>query len=130
MSSALNILGIEIAALDLQSAVNYAGNLIQKGCCKGYITFTGVHGIVESQFSAEIKLAHQNAILSLPDGMPLVWIGKIKGHKRMKRCYGPDFMIKMIEFSAAKGFKHFLYGGIPGVAEKLKKRMERLYFKG
>jgi N-acetylglucosaminyldiphosphoundecaprenol N-acetyl-beta-D-mannosaminyltransferase len=42
----------------------------------------------------------------------------------MRRVYGPDFMLEMCRMSPSRGYRHFLYGGNPGVAEKLKRRLE------
>ena len=37
----------------------------------------------------------------------------------MDRVYGPDFMLDFCAFSVARGYRHFLYGGNPGIAEEL-----------
>jgi N-acetylglucosaminyldiphosphoundecaprenol N-acetyl-beta-D-mannosaminyltransferase len=37
----------------------------------------------------------------------------------MRRVYGPDLMMAVCAMSVRKGWRHFLYGGKPGVAEKL-----------
>jgi len=38
----------------------------------------------------------------------------------MTRVYGPDFMLEMCKMSVQRGYKHFLYGGKPGIADDLK----------
>jgi N-acetylglucosaminyldiphosphoundecaprenol N-acetyl-beta-D-mannosaminyltransferase len=38
----------------------------------------------------------------------------------MRRVYGPDYMIAMCRQSLQPGYRHFLYGGKPGVADLLK----------
>ena len=37
----------------------------------------------------------------------------------MRRVYGPDFLLAMCSHSLAQGYRHFFYGGRPGVAERL-----------
>ena len=54
--------------------------------------------------------------------MPTVWLGRIHGFKHMTRVYGPDYMLALCERSVARGYRHFLYGGKPGVAEELAAR--------
>jgi N-acetylglucosaminyldiphosphoundecaprenol N-acetyl-beta-D-mannosaminyltransferase len=122
----LNVLGIEIAPVNIQKAIGKIDTAITNGK-KGYITLTGVHGIIESQSSTPIKEAHRDALLSLPDGMPLVWIGWRHGFSEMDRCYGPDLMLALLGHSVHKGYTHFFYGGRPGVAEQLRNNMEKKF---
>ncbi len=55
--------------------------------------------------------------------MPTVWLGKYHGYRNMGRVYGPRLMLGLCPDSVAKGYRHFLYGGRPGVAEKLKEEL-------
>jgi N-acetylglucosaminyldiphosphoundecaprenol N-acetyl-beta-D-mannosaminyltransferase len=91
---------------------------------KGYICVTGVHGIMEAQRDANFRAILNRSFLCTPDGMPTVWVGRLQGHRRMRRVYGPDFMLEMCRLSVGRGYRHFLYGGNPGVAETLKQRLE------
>ena len=85
----------------------------------GYVCLTGVHGVMEAQSDPELREILNRAFLCLPDGMPTVWVGQMQGHRRMRRVYGPDFMMEMCRQSRLHGYRHFLYGGAPGVAEQL-----------
>ena len=44
----------------------------------------------------EFKQILDSFYMNLPDGMPGVWVGKLKGAKQMRRCYGPDFFKVMM----------------------------------
>ena len=46
--------------------------------------------------------------MTTPDGMPLVWLGKLKGERDIKRTYGPDLMDRFCELSQEKKYKHYL----------------------
>jgi N-acetylglucosaminyldiphosphoundecaprenol N-acetyl-beta-D-mannosaminyltransferase len=71
--------------------------------------------------------------LNCPDGMPLVWLGKLKGCT-MSRVSGPDFMPAFCAATANTGHRHFFYGGKPGAAEQaianLKKELPDLQIAG
>ena len=41
----------------------------------------------------------------------------------MRRVFGPEFMLQMCELSVKRSYKHFLYGGAPGVADRLKRNL-------
>jgi N-acetylglucosaminyldiphosphoundecaprenol N-acetyl-beta-D-mannosaminyltransferase len=59
--------------------------------------------------------------------MPTVWIGKLHGHRDMRRVYGPDLMLEMMKISSVRGYTHFLFGGKEGVAGLLKARLEQKF---
>lgn len=84
------------------------------------ISASGAHGLVEASKDPGFKNILQNYWLNLPDGMPIVWIGKWKGAKQIARCYGPDFFKAVMIATANKDVKHFFCGGMEGVAEQLK----------
>jgi len=117
-------LGVDVDAVNIENVVIEADNQINTSK-KGYITVTGVHGIMESQRSEYVKSAHKNAWVVVPDGMPLVYIGRIRGHKNMRRCFGPDLMYALLEHSVKNRYTHFFYGGKDGVAQLLKQKLEQ-----
>lgn len=64
----------------------------------------------------------RNAAMNIPDGMPLVWIGKRRGYPVERTC-GPDLLEKTVIDGQSIGLKHFFYGGKEGVADKLVKEL-------
>jgi N-acetylglucosaminyldiphosphoundecaprenol N-acetyl-beta-D-mannosaminyltransferase len=94
-------------------------------CC--YIAVTDMHSLMQAQQAASFKIILQNANLVVPDGFPLVWLGRRKGFALKRRVYGPELMERFCEVSAAKGYRHFFYGGAPGVAEQLSARFAARY---
>lgn len=84
------------------------------------ISCTGAHGMVEASKNANFKQVLKNFYLNLPDGMPLVWMARLRGFKNAARCYGPDIFAAMLEKSLPHKLSHFLCGGKPGVAEELR----------
>jgi len=63
------------------------------------------------------------AFLCTPDGMPMVWMGKIHGHAEMRRVYGPDLMLDVCTWSENNSCRHFFFGGAEGVAEELRDKL-------
>ncbi len=83
------------------------------------ICATSVHGLVEGWRDPAFRAVLNDAALITPDGMPLVWVGWLRGRSGMSRVYGPDLMLEICRLSADTGIRHFFYGGAPGVAERL-----------
>jgi N-acetylglucosaminyldiphosphoundecaprenol N-acetyl-beta-D-mannosaminyltransferase len=54
------------------------------------------------------------------DGMPLVWLGRSQGFPMKRRVYGPELMETFCSQTGSR-YRHFFYGGAPGVADHLAK---------
>jgi len=117
-----NVLGIGISVISMDDAIRLSDELIQSGN-RGYICATDVHTVIEAQTDSALASALNRSFLTTPDGMPLVWVAKLQGHRDIERVYGPDYMLAMCRFSVARGYRHFLFGGHPGVAERLRAEM-------
>lgn len=113
-----NVLGVRVSAINLQMAVEMAGRWIDARRC-GYMCLTGVHGVMEAQRDRDLRRILNQAFITAPDGMPMTWVGRHQGFARMDRVFGPDFMAAMCGLSAGRGYRNFLYGGKPGVADLL-----------
>jgi N-acetylglucosaminyldiphosphoundecaprenol N-acetyl-beta-D-mannosaminyltransferase len=121
-----NVLGVHISAINMEEAVGLSDCYIQAGG-RGYISVTGVHGVMEAQSDPSFLSILNSSLITAPDGMPTVWIGRVQGHPKMSRVYGPDFMLRMCELSLSRGYRHFFYGGSPGVAELQARSLSRRY---
>lgn len=119
----VNVLGVGISVLNLDSAVATLAAALREGR-RGYVCITGVHGVIESQSDPALRRIHNASLLTTPDGMPMVWMGRHAGHREMDRVYGPDLMERVFAWSQSSGATHFFYGGNTGVAEELKGRLE------
>jgi N-acetylglucosaminyldiphosphoundecaprenol N-acetyl-beta-D-mannosaminyltransferase len=122
-----NILGVQVSALDLEGAVDMADRWLASQAEQGYICVTGVHGVMEAHADPALRQILNHALINLPDGMPMTWIGRWQGHRRMERVFGPDFMAAMCRISVERGYRHFFCGGEPGVAEELGETLQRRF---
>jgi N-acetylglucosaminyldiphosphoundecaprenol N-acetyl-beta-D-mannosaminyltransferase len=119
----VNVLGVGLSVLNMESAkAAIVGALAAKR--KGYICVTGVHGVMEAQQDPAFRSILNRAFLVTPDGMPMVWAGRMAGFRQMDRVYGPDLMLDVLKWSQSSGATHFLYGGADGVAGLLKQKLE------
>ena len=122
----INVLGVGISAVNMELAVETIRQAVARRE-KGYVCVTGVHGVMESQTDPALKEIHNRALMCTPDGMPMVWLSKLAGHGRVTRVYGPDLMLELCRVSAARGYRHFFYGGAGGVAPELKRKLEERF---
>src|ERR1700743_2199344 len=77
-----NVLGVGISSINMKDALELTEtSLANNG--KGYICVTGVHGVIEAQTDAVFRGILNRSFLTVPDGMPMVWIGWLRGLSRM-----------------------------------------------
>jgi N-acetylglucosaminyldiphosphoundecaprenol N-acetyl-beta-D-mannosaminyltransferase len=89
--------------------------------------FCTVHTVVESQKSSAFRDAINATDLAATDGMPLVWLCRLKGAKKARRVYGPDTMLALCERGVALGWRHYFYGGTEDELSGLVERLQRSY---
>jgi N-acetylglucosaminyldiphosphoundecaprenol N-acetyl-beta-D-mannosaminyltransferase len=118
----VNVLGVGVSAIDVERAVSAIGDWIDARA-PHYVCVSGVHGVMESQRDAALLAIHNRAGLVTPDGMPLVWLGRLVGYRDMTRVYGPDLLLACCAKSEERGWRHFFYGGGEGVAQLLVERL-------
>jgi N-acetylglucosaminyldiphosphoundecaprenol N-acetyl-beta-D-mannosaminyltransferase len=120
------VLGVKVSAVNMDSSVRLADRWIAAGK-PGYVCVTGVHGVMEAQRDPMLRLILNRAAMNVPDGMPMTWIGRTQSLRHMDRVFGPDFMAAMCRLSVERGYRNFLYGGKPGVAQRLSDALERRF---
>lgn len=120
--SRFDVLGVPVSAIDMNLALDVIDDWIRQRT-PHYVCVTGVHGVMESQRDADLREIHERAGLVTPDGMPLVWLAHLAGLAHVHRVYGPDLMLACCRTSVERGYRHFLYGGAPGVTDVLTRRL-------
>jgi len=121
-----SILGVPVHAVQIPEVVSQIRAWIRSDVSGRYIAVTGMHGIAESQSDEDYRQALDAADLVVPDGMPLVWLGRWHGHPLKRRVYGPELMETFCKETGST-FRHFFYGGAPGTAELLADSMRQRY---
>jgi N-acetylglucosaminyldiphosphoundecaprenol N-acetyl-beta-D-mannosaminyltransferase len=118
----VDVLGVGVDSVSMSTAVQILAGWIERGE-RRYVCVTGVHGVMESQRDPELMRIHRDSGLTVPDGMPLVWSARYAGVKAATRVYGPDLMLAVLERARQAGWSSFLYGGGPGTAPLLVRRL-------
>jgi len=124
------VLGVRLAALQIPDVIERMEAWIARRDGSRFIAVTNVHVVMEARHKPSFRKVLESADLCVPDGMPLVWVGRLRGHPLERRVYGPDLLLDFCRETHEEGYRHFFYGGAPGVpealAEKLKERFPRL----
>jgi len=88
---------------------------------------TSVHGAMEAHDMLEFREILNRADLITPDGMPLVWVLRLKGVRNQQRVYGPTLMLHVLEMAAREKISVGFYGGESNALQMLVARMKTVY---
>ena len=129
----INILGVRISVVNLNKACLFIEECIKQRK-KTYICVAPVATIVDCWQDKEYLKIVNEAGMTTPDGIPIVWLGKLRGEKNIERTYGPDLMHALCDLSQQRGYRHYFLGGAPEknglLVEKLKARFPKLEIAG
>jgi N-acetylglucosaminyldiphosphoundecaprenol N-acetyl-beta-D-mannosaminyltransferase len=125
-SPVFRVLGVKVNAIQIPQVVAQIERWIAQRSASHYIAVTGMHGVTEAQHDSYFKQILNAADMVVPDGMPLVWLGRRHGHRMERRVYGPEMMQTFCRETSDK-YRHYFYGGAEGVPELLAETLQREY---
>ena len=118
-----NILGVQISAISMPDALDSFRNWIDARQ-PHYVCVTPAHAVMECWDHPELRQIYNSSGLTTPDGMAIVWLLRWAGFENVTRVYGPDLLLAACQASLETGWRHHFYGGAPGVAEELVRRLK------
>lgn len=98
-----------VSAVTMTQALQLLRQQVLKGT-PSYVCFANLEATALAQRDAGFRMIHNCSLLTLPDGMPLIWYARIVGESRVERITGPDILIKVLKMSSQYGFTHYFYG--------------------
>jgi N-acetylglucosaminyldiphosphoundecaprenol N-acetyl-beta-D-mannosaminyltransferase len=125
-TNAIGILGIPISVITMKSAVAQIAAWIAAGERKS-ICVADVHSVMQAQRDEVHREALLGADMVTPDGIPLVWVAKVRGASSMTRVCGADLMAAVCEASLERGWRHYFYGCTDEVLSALVRRLAMNY---
>jgi N-acetylglucosaminyldiphosphoundecaprenol N-acetyl-beta-D-mannosaminyltransferase len=81
--------------------------------------FCTVHSLVAGHDNARLRDVFESAAMVCTDGVPLVWVARLRGAGGAERVCGPDVMLTLLDRGREVGLRHYFLGGRPGIAEVL-----------
>lgn len=127
------VLGTYIDALDWQGVteriLRWAAAREGRAVC-----LCNVHSAVTAVSSTDLRRALASSDMVLPDGAPIAWMLRRKGHERQTRLAGPDLMLRLCSALQETSIGVFLFGSseetIRALRHQLQQRFPRLKIKG
>ena len=123
--SSFRVLRSTIHAVEIDDVKEIFEQWISSRVRSHYVALCNVHMVMEAYNKSSFHGALASADLVAPDGMPLIWAGRRRGFQLRRRVYGPDLFLEFCQTTVAKGYRHFLFGGHPGVPSAVAARLTR-----
>ncbi len=129
----VSLLGSYIDALNMDETVDRAAEFVQSGRPHQIITLNPEY-LYQAQSRRELLALANSADLVTPDGAGIVWACQMAGTPVPERVTGIDLMLRLCARGDYEGWRVFLLGASPGIAEeageKLKQRFPGLVICG
>ena len=126
MISRYSIGKIKISKTNLSRTISFLDDCIENKKY-GYVCVTNARTSYLANYDIDYCNIQNNSILTVPDGLPLVWIANNKGLKGVGKVSGKDLMDALFEISLEKGYSHYFYGCSQKTINLLQKNVKSGY---
>ncbi|WP_297199905.1 WecB/TagA/CpsF family glycosyltransferase [Thermanaeromonas sp.] len=117
------MLGCRVDALTLNEALEVLGRFIASGK-PHYVVTLNAEMAYRAMHDPRFRDIVNRAGLVTPDGAGIVWAARVLGNPVPERVAGIDLVQALAVRAAEEGWRLFLYGGAPGVAEEAGRRLK------
>ena len=126
MSEQAEILGVKVDAVTMAQAVERVEKLIdaQKN---SIVATVNAEMLLRATKDDDFKKILNSAELVVPDGAGAVWAARHLGYEMPERVAGFDLVQELMKIAPTKGYKFFLFGASPGIADKAALKAQELY---
>lgn len=100
---------INISVTNLDKTLSFLKDSVKK-CKTGYVCVTNARTSYLANQDADYCDIQNNSLLTVPDGMPLVWIANNNGFNEVGKVSGKDLMDALFTISSKEGYSHYFYG--------------------
>lgn len=122
----IDVLGVGLNNITMDDAVRSVHELISSGR-QGYVVTPNPEILYLCQRDPQIRSAVSRASLAIPDGIGVVYASKILKRPIRERVPGVELGENILPLAAERGYKLFILGGKPGVAEKAAEKLAVKY---
>lgn len=120
------ILGVEVQAQTYEHALSRFLETATAGR-RLRAHFVTVHSLTESARNHALRGVFASSAMVCTDGMPIVWVARLRGARTAERVCGPDVMLSLCDRGRSVGLRHYFLGGRPGTPESLAERLTARY---
>lgn len=120
----VEIAQVKVDQVDMGEAIRRLGRVLVEGG-QVQVATVNLDFLVRAQRHPDLRAVLDRTELNVADGMPVVWLSRLKGRPLPSRVAGADLAPRLVAEAAAHGAGVFLLGGEHGVAEAAARRLRR-----
>ena len=90
-----------------------------------WIVTVNVNLLCLAERDPSFRAVVERAEVRTADGMPIVWMSRLRGRPLTARVTGADLLVPLAERAAREGWRLFLCGAAPGVADRAAAELRR-----
>lgn len=126
MPDRVEVLGAWVDALTLEEAAGRVAQYVSEGGPRRVLTLNP-EMLYRAQRDRRLMEVIRRADLVTADGVGIVWAAALAGRPVPERVTGIDLLLRLAGRAAAAGWRVYLLGGKPGVAERAAAQLCRLF---
>ncbi|RAQ96434.1 WecB/TagA/CpsF family glycosyltransferase [Thermogemmatispora tikiterensis] len=125
----VSVLGVRIDRVTQEEALTFIEEQIRRRRASGnrlpcsQVVTVNPEFVMEARRNPAFRQAINEAALNVPDGIGVVWATRYLGQPAPERITGTDLIPALAERCAAHGYRLYLLGAAPGVAEATAARL-------
>jgi N-acetylglucosaminyldiphosphoundecaprenol N-acetyl-beta-D-mannosaminyltransferase len=123
----VTLFGIDVDNYSLVETVDIVATHAASRNAPAYVVTPNANHIVRLRKDAAFQEVYRNALLSVADGVPLLWVAKSQGTPLKGRVNGTDLFEKTCEAAADRGLSVFFLGGRPEAADRAAATLKERY---
>ena len=120
------ILGVNICASPMKDIIRFASKKLRSKT-QTVIFTPNPQILLKAQNSPTYQKELNSATINLPDGIGIVLASKLRKGKIKQRIGGIDFATKLLLIAEKQGYRVFLLGAKPNIANKAKRKLKKQY---
>lgn len=126
MSERPQVLGINVDPVSCEEALAQIGSFVRRGEAHQVVTINPEF-VMRAQRDRPFHCVLNGADLALADGIGLVMAARLLGHSLPERVAGSDLVPLIAKRAAQMGWRLFLLGARPGVADQASQTLQERY---
>ncbi|HEX6349172.1 MAG TPA: WecB/TagA/CpsF family glycosyltransferase [Candidatus Dormibacteraeota bacterium] len=123
----MRVLGVRVDCVDMEAAVARIAEMIESGAPCRLVATVNPEFVMHARRDAEFAAILETAELAVIDGSGVLWAARRQGCAVGDKVAGIDLVLRLAELCAARGWRPFLLGAQPGVAEAAAARLAERY---
>ncbi len=119
------LFGYPFDNLTQETLVDRMGHLIKSGG-RSWIATINVNLLCLGERDSDYGKVLSAADVITADGMPILWMSRLRRRPLLARVTGADLLVPLALRAQSEGWRIFLAGGAPGVAESVVERLKEI----